>query len=344
MGDRAAVEGYDMNIVKHYNTGRLTIATVASHSCLQILRAAKKEGFRTTAVATAKTAPFYSRFTFIDKLITAEPEDMEQLAPQLFEDNVVFIPHGSFVEYCGPEKAEAFNVPFFGTRGLIRVEASQALKMRLIKDAGLPTPEEYSSPDTVKPPVIVKFDGAKGGRGYFMARDAETLKEKLSQVRGGYVIQQYLVGVPAYIHYFASPLKKRVELFGADIRYESNIDGRVLGLAEPSFTVVGNRPVVLRESLLPTLTAYGEAFAKTVEEKLGQKMIGPFCLETIIDETMQVWVFEFSGRIVAGTNVYMGVGSPYSTLYFEKPMDMGERIAYELKEAAERNLLELVTT
>ncbi|MCS6769907.1 MAG: formate--phosphoribosylaminoimidazolecarboxamide ligase [Candidatus Caldarchaeum sp.] len=325
-------------------TYEVCIATMASHTALQILKAAKKAGFRTTAIATPRVESFYRRFSFIDKLIPTQPDEIDKLAPQLVEENTVFVPHGSFVEYCGPRKAESFEVPFFGTRGLIAVEAFQESKMQLLREAGIPTPEEYESAETAKPPVIVKFGGAKGGRGYFIASDRKTLLERLANAPKNVIIQQYLVGVPAYIHYFASPLENRVELFGADIRYESNIDGRVLGFAEPSFTVVGNRPLVLRESLLPLLTEYGEAFANAVERKLGQRMIGPFCLEAIIDEEMKVRVFEFSGRIVAGTNVYMGVGSPYSVLYFDRPMDMGERIALEIKKAVERNALEMVTT
>lgn len=115
-------------------------------------------------------------------------------------------------------------------------------------------------------------------------------------------------------------------MFGADIRYEWNVDGRVFGLAEPSFVVVGNRPVVLRESLLPQLLVYGESFAETIERELGQPMIGPLCLETIITDKLEIKVFEFSGRIIAGTNIYMGVRAPYSTIY-DNHIDMGTRIS-----------------
>ncbi|MEM1946899.1 MAG: formate--phosphoribosylaminoimidazolecarboxamide ligase [Candidatus Caldarchaeum sp.] len=333
-----------MKAVKTYNAERITVATLASHTALQILRAAKHAGFRTLAIASASTSDFYRRFSFVDTVLTASPRDIERLAPDLVERNTIFIPHGSFVEYCGPEKAQEFNVPFFGTRKLIAVEASQSQKMQLLREAGISTPKEYWSAEEAEPPVIVKFQGAKGGKGYFIAKDKKTIQEKLRGTNEPYIIQEYLIGVPAYVHFFASPLFDRVELFGADVRYESNVDGRVLGLAEPSFTVVGNRPLVLRESLLPKLVEYGEAFAKSVEKKTGQKMIGPFCLETIINENIDVKVFEFSGRIVAGTNVYMGAGSPYSTLYFDKPIDMGERIALEIREAVKKGLLELVTT
>lgn len=321
----------------------ITVATVASHSALQILKAAKKTGFNTAAIAFNE-AGFYKQFTFIDEIIETRPDKIEELEPVLSTGNTVFVPHGSFVEYCGPEKARKLNIPFFGTRGLIEVEADQRKKMQLLRDADIPTPEEYETVENAEPPVIVKKGGAKGGAGYFLAFSKKELMEKIKSVSGPYVIQQYVVGVPVYVHFFASPVFGRVELFGADIRYESNVDGRVFGLSEPSFVVVGNKPVVLRESLLPKLHRYGEVFAKTVEKTLGAPMIGPFCLETIITDKLEIKTFEFSGRIVAGTNMYMGVGSPYSWLYFDHPMDMGERIAYEIKQAAEKGVLELIVT
>ncbi|MCX8202070.1 MAG: formate--phosphoribosylaminoimidazolecarboxamide ligase, partial [Candidatus Caldarchaeum sp.] len=305
---------------------------------------AKKTGFATAALAFGDAASFYRRLEFVDEVFVTKAEEVEKLAPILQTRNAVFVPHGSFVEYCGPEKAEKFDVPFFGTRGLIRVEADQGKKMALLRDAGIPTPGEYESVEDAEPPVIVKRGGAKGGAGYFLAFTKNELIEKIKEVSGPYLIQKYVVGVPVYVHYFSSPVFDRVELFGADIRYESNVDGRVFGLAEPSFVVVGNKPVVIRESLLPKLLSYGESFAEQVKKTLGTPMIGPFCLETIITDKLEIKVFEFSGRIVAGTNIYMGVGSPYSTIYFDSPIDMGHRISLEIKLAKEKGMLGKVIT
>ncbi len=86
--------------VKSYDPENLTVATMASHTALQILRAAKREGFRTTAIATTSTASFYKKFTFIDKLIISQMDEIEKLEQLLIKDNTIFIPHGSFVEYC----------------------------------------------------------------------------------------------------------------------------------------------------------------------------------------------------------------------------------------------------
>ncbi|WP_148678661.1 formate--phosphoribosylaminoimidazolecarboxamide ligase [Thermoproteus uzoniensis] len=330
-------------VIKSYDLDRLAVATIASHTALQILRAAKRRGFKTLAVARPSSAWFYKRFQFIDEVWEADFSNFRLVAEKLAENNAVLIPHGSYVEYVGWRQALEAPVPTFGVRRLIEVEADQYKKMDLLRRAGIPIPRSYA-PEEVDRPVIVKLFGAKGGRGYFLARNREELVQRLREVKEPYIIQEYVFGVPAYYHFFASPMYVRVELFGMDVRYETNVDGRTFGLVEPTFVVVANLPLVLRESLLPTVQKYGEAFADAVREALGEEMKGPYSLESIIRDDLSIVVFEFSGRIVAGTNVYMGVGSQYSVLYFDEPMDMGERIAHELQLARERGRLEDVVS
>jgi 5-formaminoimidazole-4-carboxamide-1-(beta)-D-ribofuranosyl 5'-monophosphate synthetase len=66
-------------------------------------------------------------------------------------------------------------------------------------------------------------------------------------------------------------------------------------------------------------------------------MIGPFCLECIVTDNLQVKVFEISSRIVAGTNPFVS-GSPYSDL-LEPGVSTGRRIAQEVKFAKENGRL-----
>jgi len=54
-------------------------------------------------------------------------------------------------------------------------------------------------------------------------------------------------------------------------------------------------------------------------------------------------VFEFSARIVAGTNMYVN-GSPYTTFIYNEPMSMGRRIAREIKKADEQNKIDVIVT
>ncbi|MGC9178867.1 MAG: formate--phosphoribosylaminoimidazolecarboxamide ligase [Vulcanisaeta sp.] len=338
-------EGIDVErLLRNYDPDRISIATIASHSALQILRGAHKYGFRTIGIARPEHGWFYRQFGFIDEVWEVDFTDFESIIPKLLERNSILIPHGSYVEYVGWRRAIKMEVPTFGNRYLLEWEADQRLKMKLLEYANIPTPRIFDDVNYAKYPVIVKLYGAKGGRGYFIAKDREELMRRLSDLNDAYIVQEYVIGVPAYYHYFNSYVYSRLEIFGMDIRYESNVDMRIPGLVEPTFTVVGNIPVVLRESLLPTVQRYGEQFVKAVSELVPPGIAGPFSLESIITDDMSIIVFEFSGRIVAGTNVYMGIGSQYSVLYFDKPMDMGERIAHEIKEGIKRGTLAALLT
>ncbi len=347
-------------ILEDYDLDKLSIATLSSHSALQILHGAKIEGLNTVLIVKKDRLWFYEQFKHLIDHIVLVNEWHEVVKADVIRmlraKNAILIPHGSFVEYVGLDRAEKMEVPMFGLRSLLRVEASQKRKMKFLRDAGIKVPKEYDLDDLV-PPVIVKFSGAKGGRGYFIANDKEEVKKGIEEAIGkGLVrdmdevlIQEYVIGVPAYYHFFYSPVLKRLELLGADIRYESNVDGlkrlphRISSGIEPSFVVVGNIPLVLRESLLLKIMDYGYKFVRHSQKELPPGVIGPFCLESIIKDDCDIIVFEFSGRIVAGTNIYV-MGSPYSWLYWNEPMSTGRRIAREIRMAVEKGILDKILT
>jgi 5-formaminoimidazole-4-carboxamide-1-(beta)-D-ribofuranosyl 5'-monophosphate synthetase len=162
-------------------------------------------------------------------------------------------------------------------------------------------------------------------------------------------LQQYVLGVNVYFQYFGSALEDDIELLGMDKRYESTVDtiGRIPANEQlqleinPTYTIVGNIPLTLRESLLPEVLTMGDNVAKVAKEIAPPGVIGPFCLETIITDTMKIYTFEISARIVAGSNVGIGT-SPYAYLKYGEGMYMGRRIAAEIRKAAEMNQLEKV--
>jgi 5-formaminoimidazole-4-carboxamide-1-(beta)-D-ribofuranosyl 5'-monophosphate synthetase len=98
---------------------------------------------------------------------------------------------------------------------------------------------------------------------------------------------------------------------------------------------------VVRESLLPKLLDMGERVVERSLELFGG-MIGPFCLECIVTDNLNVKVFEISSRIVAGTNPFIS-GSPYSDL-IQPGVSSGRRIAQEIKYAKEHNQLGEILT
>jgi 5-formaminoimidazole-4-carboxamide-1-(beta)-D-ribofuranosyl 5'-monophosphate synthetase len=63
----------------------------------------------------------------------------------------------------------------------------------------------------------------------------------------------------------------------------------------------------------------------------------------VVTESLKIYCFEISARIVAGTNVGIST-SPYAYLKHGSEMYMGRRIAKEIKEALQENSLEKIVT
>jgi len=325
----------------------IVVATVCSHTSLQIFHGARQEGFRTLGIAVGQKPRFYDAFPLAkpdEFLVFDSYEDILDRADDLVARQIVTVPHGSFVEYMGAANFGKLAVPTFGNRQVLAWEADREKQREWLSSAGIDMPGKIDRPGDIDRPVFVKYYGAKGGRGSFIAKNQEDFKES---IRPGmkYAIQEYIVGTRYYIHYFYSPLSEggfrlsrgSLEMLGIDRRDEANIDEmyklgaqealRKIGLL-PTFVVTGNMPIVLRESLLPAAFDMGErAVEKSIE--LFGGMIGPFCLETIVTDQLRFKVFEISTRIVAGTNLFIS-GSPYADMV-EQGMSTGRRIARELR-------------
>ena len=338
------------------------IATLGSHCALQVLKGAKDEGLKTLLVCEKRRAGLYGRFGFIDSMIEVENFNEflhDGIQGKLKKANAVLVPHGTLISQMSSDQIEKISTPVFGNKWILRWEADRALKQRLMEEAGLKTPRPVASKGEIKGLCIVKLHGAAGGRGYYLAWDRQSFEEgarrlvSQNMIKGeqDLYIQEFVRGVPAYLQYFYSPITKEIELLGVDRRYESDIDGigripakQQLGAgAEPSYTVVGNIPLVLRESLLDEVYKMGEAFCRAAERLVKPGMPGPFCLEGVYDSEGRFTTFEFSARIVAGTNLYVD-GSPYSGLLYDEPMSMGRRIAREVKIAKKKGRLGDVVT
>ena len=348
---------------KAATSNKLTIATLGSHCSLQVLKGAKDEGFRTLLVCEKRRLGLYSRFNFIDEIVEVSrfAEILEDTCQnRLKQAGSVLIPHGTLISQMKSDEIEKIDIPVFGNKWILRWEADRDLKEKLMKEAGLKTPQVVRSKNEIKSLCIVKLHGAAGGRGYYLAWNLESFEEgarrlidqKIIRGESDLYIQEFIRGVPVYLQYFYSPITKGLELLGIDRRYESDIDGigRIpakqqlgAGSIEPSYTVVGNIPLVLRESLLEEVYNMGENFVHAAERLVPPGMPGPFCLEGVYDSEGKFTTFEFSARIVAGTNLYLD-GSPYSGLLYDEPMSMGRRIARELKVAKKKGELGKVVT
>ena len=331
---------------------KYTIATIGSHSALQVFKGAHDEGFKTIAVCKKGSERPYKMFGVADEIISINSyRDFPKIQDELIKKNAIVIPHGSFVTYMGFEEVEKLKVNYFGNKKILKWEADRNLERQWLVNSGLKVPRLYKSPKDIDSLVIVKFMGAEGGKGYFLAKDEKDFNRKIKPYKlRKYVIQEYIIGVPLFIHYFYSPLTNEIEIMGMDIRYESNVDslGRisardqiVLPKIDPSYVIVGNIPVVVRESFLPRLIKMGEDVVKQSQKLAPPGLFGPFCLETILTPEEEIHVFEISARIVAGTNPYIE-GSPYTALKYKVPMSTGRRIALEIKNAMKANQMKKV--
>lgn len=330
-----------------------TIVTLGSHSALQILKGAKDEGFKTALVATPDRIPLYKSYNnFIDKILKIDSwTNFPKLESKLLKRKAIIIPHGSFVAYLGMDQNKNMKVPYFGNKLVLDWEENRKMQRFWMEEAKIKVPHRFRKGDKIDRPVIVKSYGAAGGKGYFVARNQKELDARLKTFNEErFMVQEYVIGVPVYFHFFYSPLTKRVELMSVDKRYETNVDslGRIpaknqRGLnIEPSFEVVANIPMAVRESMVAVAVEMAERVVKTSQKLMGSKgLFGPFCLETIITSSEEIYVIEISARIVAGTNCFIN-GSPYTYLLYDEPMSTGRRIAREIKNAMRANKLKEV--
>jgi 5-formaminoimidazole-4-carboxamide-1-(beta)-D-ribofuranosyl 5'-monophosphate synthetase len=347
-------------MLEKYDFDKLAIGTLGSHSALNIFKGAKEEGFRTVCICTKQNSLLYKKFPLTDEIILVN-NFTELLNPRLQEKllnlNVILIPHGSFTAYLSTEQlTSSLHVPMFGNRQLLHWEANREEQADWLRKAGLLLPATFQKPDEIDRLVIAKLPGAKGGRGYFLANSPSSFHKKVREMVDRALLreedvdkihlQEYALGVNVYPSYFSSIIKDDVEFLVVDRRYESAVDaiGKIPASEQleinvnPTYTIVGNFPIVLRESLLPELIRMGEKVHKKAQELAPPGIIGPFCLETVITDDLKIYTFEISARIVAGTNTGIGT-SPYAYLRFGSNMYMGRRIALEVKEAREQNRL-----
>lgn len=329
-----------------------TIGTLGSHTALQILKGAKDEGFRTVCLCEKGHAKPYISYGVADEIIEIEKfKDFFSIEDKLIDKKIILIPHGSLIAYLGHEQMKKLRMMYYGTKEILEWESNRNKEREWLEKAGLNLPKLFQSPSEIDRAVIVKFHGAKGGRGYFIAHNSEEFYDRMKDYsfEKDYVIQEYIVGVPIYTHYFYSNVTRELEVMSFDKRYESNADsiGRIAARDQldvnirTSYTITANIPMVIRESMLSQVFDMGERVVETSRSLAGKGLFGPFCLEQIVDTNLNFFVFEISARIVAGTNLFVD-GSPYTWLRYNEPMSTGRRIARDIKMAIEQECLEKV--
>jgi 5-formaminoimidazole-4-carboxamide-1-(beta)-D-ribofuranosyl 5'-monophosphate synthetase len=192
-----------------YDTNDLCIATAASHSSLQIFHGAKLEGFRTVALAAGpRDLRYYDAFPGAkpDRLIRYDDwHGLAAAAEELREDNTIIIPHGSLIEYMGAKDFAEVEVPVYGNRHVLDWESNRDKERGWLEAAGVTMPMQVTDPKQITEPVIVKYHGAKGGKGFFIAKNYHEYKRQIQEGEP-HTIQEFVMGTRYYLHYYHSRL------------------------------------------------------------------------------------------------------------------------------------------
>ena len=103
---------------------------------------------------------------------------MKKCQKTLQDNNAVLIPHGTLIAQMNSEEIESIKTPVFGNKWILRWESDREMKEKLMREATLPMPKPVTEPKDIEKLVIVKRQGAAGGKGYFMAANEDDYNKK----------------------------------------------------------------------------------------------------------------------------------------------------------------------
>ncbi|NYZ79248.1 formate--phosphoribosylaminoimidazolecarboxamide ligase family protein [Candidatus Micrarchaeota archaeon] len=360
-----------------------SIATLGSHSALDICEGAKREGVKNLVVCQKGREKTYEKYYMTRKMggkkvgcideIMLLNKFSEIAAPnivrQLQKRNVIFVPHRSFSVYVGYDAIEKqFKVPIFGNRFLLRAEERTAERnqLYLLKKGGIRVPKSFSKPSQIDRLVLVKASEARRSyeRAFFFASSEEEYEQRSSEMlKKGIIteqglksapIEEFVLGAQYNFNFFYSPLNKELELIGTDTRRQTNLDGllklpageqlEVLKHVRMSNIEIGHIACTLRESMLEKVFDIGERFVETCRREYPPGLIGPFALQGAI-------VPEEKGEEIVIFDVSFRLpGSPgvrftpYTEYLYGESLSMGRRTAIEIRNAFKKKMLGEVVT
>jgi 5-formaminoimidazole-4-carboxamide-1-(beta)-D-ribofuranosyl 5'-monophosphate synthetase len=357
------------------------IATLGSHSALDVCRGAKDEGFETVVVAQEGRDKTYGRYYksqagtgCVDECLVVKKFDEllgEDLQKKLQQRNVIFIPNRSFEVYLHFDYnaiENNFKVPLFGNKYLLKIEERNAEfnQYTLLEKAGIRFPRRITDPQKIDTLCLVKVQEKQRAyeRAFFLAKNFQEYQSISTQMLAAgkidqksldeAVIEEFVIGPQVNFNFFYSPLHKRLELLGTDTRRQTNLDG-ILRMPAPhqseilkevpvTYEEAGHIAVTVLESLLEQAFEMGEAFVEAAAKLCDPGVIGPFALQAIIaagKSKKELVVVDVSPRMPGSPGIS---ATPYSRYLFGESLSVGQRVAKEIKEAHEMNKLGQVLT
>ena len=356
------------------NLNKIHVGTLGGHSALEIGSGAKKQGLKTVVVCQKGREKTYTEYygdLFDEVIVVDKFRDLtvKPVVKKLQKLDTVMVQSRYFWVYCDHQAIEKnFPVPIFGSRGLVKREERNAAKNQyyLMEKAGIRRPKIFKDPKQIDRLVLVKAAEAKRGyeRAFFLVNDyqeyqnqaLQLIKEKIITEDGlkNAVIEEFILGTAVNFNFFYSPLKKRLELLGTDMRRATNISGlnslpadeqlAVLQQIRPKYIEAGHVAVTVKESILEKAFELGERLIKVLRREFPPGIIGPLALQTIYvpgPPKEELVTFDLSLRMPGSPGI---MATPYSEYLFGRPVSMGERIAMEIKTAVEGNKLEMVVS
>jgi 5-formaminoimidazole-4-carboxamide-1-(beta)-D-ribofuranosyl 5'-monophosphate synthetase len=366
-----------------YDSSKISIGTLGSHSVLDICRGAKDEGFKTIVICEKGREKTYSKYfktrnTFkhkkgiVDQVILLDKfsEILEKKhQEELKKYNTIFIPHRSFSVYVPYDLIENdFHIPIFGSRNLLRAEERDVERNQyyLLEKAKIRTPIRYENYEDIDRLVIIKCYEKERSyeRAFFYASTPNDFEQTSKQMlekgmisKNGLekaVIEEFAIGAQFNFNYFYSPLHEEIELLGTDTRRQTNLEGllklpaneqlKLLEYVRTKNIEIGHIACTIRESMLDQIYEIGEKFVRITKEEYYPGIIGPFALQgAILPGPPKEEIVIFD----ASLRVPGSPGTkftPYTECLWGSSVSTGRRIAMEINEATKNNKLRDIVT
>ncbi len=357
-------------IVASYDPKKINIGVLGSHSALEMGHGAKQEEFEVVVVCQKGREKTYTRHyknLFDHVMLLDRFDDMikKENQDKLRELNTIFSPNRSFSVYVGYDNIEKkFSVPILGNRYMLRSEERNGPRNQyyLLKKAGIKVPKVFSSHEEIDRLAIVKVPEKQRRieRAFFYASSPEEFEKRAEErIRKRIIdrkdleeatIEEYIVGAKFNANYFWSPITDEIDLLGFDRRIQTDLDG-VLDLpadeqlearASTQNVEIGHMGATMRESQLEKIFEAGEKFVETCKKEYPPGLIGLFALQGAMTKDLEFYVFDVSPRIPGCPCVEPT--SPYMKYKYGKEVGPGRRVAMEIKQAVEKNKLEMIVT
>jgi len=365
----------------NYSLKNITIATLGSHSALDICRGAKDEGLKTLVVSQKGREKVYSEHyktkgnsgcvdecLVLDKFIDILSSPTQK---KLLSKNAIFVPHRSFEVYLKSDYQAIennFKVPMFGNKYILKTEerGRRPNQYDLLDKANIRYPKHFSDPKNIDRLCLIKVLEKERGheRAFFLTDNYEDyLKQVKQKIKNGLftekqlsesVIEEFIIGVQVNFNFFYSPLTNRLELLGTDTRRQTNSEGMTKLLAPyqieamkksvVKYEEAGHIAVTVLESLLEDAYVIGEKFVNACKYLFPPGIIGPFSLQSIITAgppKKEIIVIDVSPRMPGSPGISY---TPYTNYLYGKSISVGRRLAMEVKKAIKLNKLQLLIT